>query len=312
MPEIINRWFKKSPESKNALPPEDIAKIVRDRQLDIFNFGVLGSDVEVPDKHNSKATKLPNLLRYSPKVIKHMQAMIGIFSSPKAFEIETGKFYHDNLTADVLYCKEGQNHVFYFTHNTIQHYLNGLIMSNKSGEGYSDLIVSILQENERRAGKWIADYNFFDFSTDETFERSFPGGNLHPERQMLLSFWFSPKKLDGIYFLKNYPSSQIVKDHLSFTGEKKASGFRFFNFHYDSLSHADKEEKMPYIEDLAVRYSSFLRKKGNIDFSIVEIGIVTLDGVKHWIYTGSEQASIQVKEERKVGVSSLNPLTANE
>lgn len=312
MPEIINRFFRRNPEKNNTLSPEAIARIVRDRQLDIFNFGVLGSDVEVPDKQNPKATKLPNLLRYSPKVIKHMQTMIGIFSSPRAFETETGKFYHDNVTADVLYCKEGQNHVFYFTHNTIEHYLNGLIIGNESGEGYSDLIVSILQENERRGGTWITDYNFFDFSTDETQGRSFPGGNLHPEQQMLLSFWFSPKKLDGSHFLKNYPSSQIVKDHLTFTGEKKVSGFRFFNFHYNSLSHADKEEKMPYIEDLAVRYSSFLRKKGDIDFSIVEIGTVTLGGVKHWVYTGSEQASIQVKEERKVGVSSLNPITASE
>ncbi len=311
MPEIINRLFGKNPERKANLNPEDIARIVRDRQLDIFNYGVLGSDIEVPNKQNSKATKVPHLLKYSPKVLKHMQTMIGIFSSPKAFETESAKFYHDETTADVLYCKEGKNHVFYFTHTSIEAYLNGLMMGTNN-EVYSDLIVSIMQENEIRNGVWMADYNFIDFSTDETLERSFPGGNLHPEQQMLLSFWFSPKKLDGNYFLKNYPSSQIVKDHLSFTGEKKASGFRYFNFHYDSLSHANKEEKMPYIEDLAIRYSSFLRKKGNIDFSIVEIGTITLDGTKHWIYTGSEQASIKVKEEKEVGVKSLNLSLASE
>lgn len=304
----LKELFKKSPEGRGEYSVHEIAKQAREVELNAMDFGVLGTDKLIPDAPDKKSTKLPHLLRYSPTILKHFETLRNILAEPKEFKIvdRVGMSWTDDVPdGDVIFRMEGKNPVYYFTHHLTSPYLNAwsaAISTYLSGEPY--LCVAILQNNEKMSGLWQSVYSFSDHS--EVSENNVAMSNLYPERHMALQFWFSPTKLTPNDFLEKFPSSQVVRDHLKLVGEKTDSGFRQIILHFEGKKYAEKELRdRIWRDDLPDIYAALLNKRGDFDFSIVEIGTAILGGKKHYVYTGSETARVHVKEESKVKNVSL-------
>src|SRR5688572_4112650 len=79
---------RRKERSRNELPPDETAVILRDLQLDMMNYGVLGSNTEIPQAENNRAVTLPHLLGYSQTVQRHFDAMRGILHAPTRFAVD--------------------------------------------------------------------------------------------------------------------------------------------------------------------------------------------------------------------------------
>lgn len=294
-PSLVSKLF----ERENIEQVHTTARELRDRSLDILDFGVISSTSEVPNKHDSKATKLPYLLRYSPIINSHMNNLRRILSSPREFQIvdKPGQAWRSDLPdGDVIYRRERKNHVYYFTHDLSSEDLNPFLAAfNSLKENDPFLCVSIVKINEG-THKHLWDLGYFFSIHDETSNINIKASNLSPERDMVLNFWFSPRRMDGEEIFKKFPTCEFVKGYLTFVGTEDIQGFRHHIIHYNALGQAEVEEKSNYIYDLAYQYSSYLRRKGNLQFSIVEIGKIKLHSQSYWVYTGSEQSGLEQKE----------------
>lgn len=290
--------FKRQRKEGPPQSPHEIAKYIRDVQLNMFDYGVIGSNTDLPQGPDPKAVKLPHLLRYSPTILQHMQTLIGILQSPREFQVTNQPDSWDESQrpdGDIIYSAEGKNHVYYFANHLMSPYLNSWAAAIDSLEkDIPSMHVYIMQENEKAKGIWTVDYNCRYF--DSTHKNNI-ASNFYPERDMVLNFTYSPTRLNGEFFSKNH-HARVVQDRLTYIGEKTTGDFRSFIYGFNALSLAESEAKQDYIKDLAERYSGFLRQKGNIEYAVVEVGTVTLNGKKHWVYTGSEQSGIEVPEEQ--------------
>ena len=282
----------------------EIAREIRDVQLNAIDFGVIGSHHDIPSQASKKASKLPTLLLYSGSIRNHFQTLRGVLSEPREFQIvdQVGQPWRDDVPdGDVIYRMESRNPIYYFTSHLTSPYLNSwaaAIDNLRSGKPF--LCIAILQNNESHDGIWEMAYNFTDHN-DMTSDNNVSMSNLYPERQMILQFWYSPKRLSAKYLFNNFPCAKVVKEHLSLVGDKENSDFRQIVFHFDGKRYADREEHDHiWRDDLPERYAAFLHKRGDFDFSIVEIGTTTLGGQKHWIYTGSEVARIEERSDQRV------------
>lgn len=293
--------FKRQRKEGPPQSPHEIAKYIRDVQLNMFDYGVIGSNTDLPQGPDPKAVKLPHLLRYSPTILQHMQTLIGILRAPRDFQItnqpDTG-WMGKKPDGDVIYSKNGKNHEYEFAHHLTSPYLNAWAAAfDKLAKEEPMLITYIIQQNELDNGTWYMGYRCRYWSNPNP---NTIGSNYFPERDKVLNFMYSPIRLDGKSMYKKMGFAPVVRDRVTFMGEVQKGNFRSFIYHFDALSFADLEAKQSYVDDLAERYSSFLRKKGNVEFAIVEVGTVTLNGKKHWVYTGSEQSGIEVPEEQNV------------
>lgn len=85
---------------------------------------------------------------------------------------------------------------------------------------------------------------------------------------------------------------------------------------HDAKKHANQKVIDSIIQiatngqELDALFRDFLRKKGSSRFSIVEIGTAVIDGRKHWIYTGSEQARVAERATLKNPLGFLKPVSA--
>lgn len=149
------------------------------------------------------------------------------------------------------------------------------------------LNIAIVQDNES-VSRWISSYHSLVFY-DSISPDSYGSSDLYPDHTLLLNFWFVPEALDGQQILDKLPMAKVVRDNIRFVGSTIRNGLTHSDFVYDALAQAEVEAETPYVDDLAEKFSTFLRERGNFTFSIVEAGLVSIDGKKHMIYTGSEK-----------------------
>jgi len=298
-------FFKrKNKEHGEKINTDEIARQIREIQLNAIDLGVLGSSQDIPSETNKKAIKLPILLHYSSTIRKHFQTLRGVLYEPREFQVvdKTGQPWRNDVPdGDVIFRMEGRNPVYYFATHLTSPYLNSWAAAMDSlSSGRPFLNIAILRNNSSHDGIWKMVYNFTDHK-DATSNNNVSMSNLYPERQMALQFWYSPKQLSAKYIFDKFPCAEIVKEHLNLVGDKKVSNFRQVIFHFDGKRFADREEHdRVWRDDLPDKYAAFLRKRGNFDFSVVEIGTTTLGGQKHWIYTGSEVARVEEKSGERV------------
>lgn len=289
----ISEFLGRDKEVKK--PPHAIAKELRKRQLDMMDYGVIGSSKPIPRDHTTDAVKLPHLLRYSGSVLAHFRTFRGVLNEPREFQIvdRVGQLANeDDPKGDVIYQQEGPDHVYYFAHHLTGPYLNSwaaALDNVETGKPYLNIAFAQTNQFVPRGG-WHCSYYYLEY--DDTSLRVINSSNLQPEKDMTINFWYSLKRLDGRTFLENFPACENTKAYISLTEERETEGFKEFVFRHDALSHAEEKAKIKYRDDLAERYSRFLIDKGNRKFSIVEVGTVELGDRKHWVYTGSEQAEI--------------------
>lgn len=303
MKKIFDYFLPNNSESGESLTPHEIAKQIRDIELNAIDYGARGSEYEIPNQLDRKATKLPTLLQYSRPVLNHLQTLRGILSSPREFQIVDSpnlSWRDENPDGDVIYRKEGPNHVYYFAHHLTSPYLNSWSAGlDNLARGEPFLGLAILENNDKMKGLWQSSYNYSDH--DETSDDSISMSHLYPEREMALQFWFSPKRLSAKSLFENFPSSKNLRDHLSLVGEKMSGDFRHVILNFDGKRMADFEEREHmWRDDLTERYVDLLRKRGNFDFSVVEIGKTQLGGEKHWVYTGSDISRVEEKSSDRV------------
>jgi len=234
----------------------------------------------------SKPSDVPSQIRdalgYSERTIKHMVGFNNALATARPDA--TSDDYHDisyvNPDVDMVFKQEGKNPVYYFAANVYQEHQATL------GEG-THLNMAIVQDNESRS-LWISSYHSLVLY-DSVSPDSYGSSNLYPDHTLLLNFWFVPEALDGQQILDKLGMAKVVKDCVKFVGTTIRNGLTHFDFAYDALAQAEVEADTHYVDDLAKKFSTFLRKRGNFTFSVVEAGLVSIDGKKHMIYTGSEK-----------------------
>ncbi len=290
---------------RNELSPDETAMLIRQRQLDMMNYGVLGSDIEIPNRDNSKAITLPHLLGYSHRLNHHFDVMRGVLHAPNQFQITPYNGLHSDETieGDVLYHQEGKNHIYSISNNVISPFTNPFIAAGDNPMLY----IYIIQDNNRKHGTWGASYHYL--ARNRLSEDNIGSSFLFPEKHMTLNFWYSPKQLTGkdIY---DYTKGdfETSRKNTKYIGEEKREGFRKFNFHFDAAATAETLESEPMPHSSDIEKAEFLRQKGDVEFSVVEVGTVMLGGKKHWVYTGSEHAQVAKKQPRTAlsGAHQLN------
>ena len=254
---------------------DKLAQMIEVRDHTLALFAEISKPADVP-------SQIRDALGYSERTITHM---IGFNNALAAARLDaTSGDYHDisyvNPDVDIVFKQEGKNPVYYFAANVFQEH------QALFGED-THLNIAIVQDNES-VSRWISSYHSLVFY-DSISPDSYGSSNLYPDHTLLLNFWFVPEALDGQQILDKLPMAKVVRDNIRFVGSTIRNGLTHFDFVYDALAQAEVEAETPYVDDLAEKFSTFLRERGNFTFSIVEAGLVSIDGKKHMIYTGSEK-----------------------
>ncbi|MBI2329767.1 hypothetical protein HYU94_00015 [Candidatus Daviesbacteria bacterium] len=104
-----------------------VARVIRETTLDLLEFGATGSDSPVPNSAETKAVKLPALLRLSPYIMRHYQVFSDILNAPRQFQITkqpNGGWNGEKPHGDVIYHKEECGDFYTFPHQLTSPHLN--------------------------------------------------------------------------------------------------------------------------------------------------------------------------------------------
>jgi hypothetical protein len=289
--------------------------------LDLGINGTLGSDIQIPKTPDKKAQKIAALLGYSSDTRIHLRTLMNILSAPAEFSLRKPQGQQVDAeyaeTGDVLHRLIEGYHYFQFTKGVDDPYLQGLQSGiNPYTMSSAQLDVSIYQ---RSGGLWAVSYFYAlprnRHSTEEEKNEVYYQDTKHninedlvsPERKFLLSFIFSPQKLNGLEVCRT-KISDFYMQFIQNLGPTKIGKFnaqnylfdagRLVNFYRNSNSPKDFEPEIYCLE-----------KDGNRQFQIVDVGREEIGNMTYHIYTGSEQALTQDRVASPSGSLSAAPHT---
>jgi hypothetical protein len=297
----------------NTLHPETVhglAQQIRDRTLDALDFGVIASETQLPHQLSDKTIRLPFLLRYSSQLISHMNNLRSILANPHEFELTTsqgGNWGCDKLAYNIVYESAGLDHIYYFNHPLLADTTASLEASPNSifeNEPFIDVAIVNVGEKKRH-GFWLTSYRYSVY--DSISPRNISGSDLQPEKSMLLNFWFSPKRLTGKQIQDYFYLSAHTRRYIEFLETKDQQGFRYHLYRHKAALHANSFQKFKSHWAEEPRVINSLLRKGDRDFTVVEIGTIDLAGQNYYIYTGSEQSGINESLFQTNSVASLKP-----
>lgn len=320
--ERVRRFFRRGETSvRQALPTHQVANQLREAWLDMFYFGVTGSDKPIPNEPSREATRLPSILHYSDRTSTHFQRLADILRVPREFKItETpnGEWRDVIPDGDVIYRKEDDKDLYYFPHELSSPYLNPVaaVLDKLYGDdAYLD--VSLMRKPSE---VWNMTYYLGFWGRTNIFEPDYPeviyqrdnrgfGGNgslVHPERAFLLEYIFSGQKLPASWFVENgYPP--YTTRYLSAQSEEKVGKFRVINLAFNAEAmaaalrkkdHLDPRPGVIHTNNSAEIHA--LEKDGNREYSIVELGSVRIGNLSYHVYSGAEQPLVKEREFRPV------------
>lgn len=300
--------------------PDEIARNIRSTLLDMMQYGVSGSNNRIPTESQQGAIPLPTLLRYSQKTLAHYKTLQGILRAPRDFSIvdadkvdDSGYTFSEEPETpdgDILKQDVGDGQLEYqFAHHLTSPFMNGFaaaVDTLSKEKPYLGVTIAHIQRDDL----WKVYYGFSKYYStniymDDYLEKrkqslfSSIGEAAHskvfPDKNALLTMAFSlksctPEDLLSLYF---NPSTQHM---ISFVERKIVGKFEVTTF----VLHAQKALEYFKKDDDRHRTSrealfkgnepeiAILEERGDIEFSIVKLGIKTIGTSTYHVYSGSE------------------------
>lgn len=210
------------------------AEEMRETVLDMMDFGVLGSDVSIPDAEIKSGIKLPALLRYSPHTMQHYKTFVGVLSDLRQYQLtdtpETS-WDSDEAHGNVIFESEDMIDMYVYPHHFTAPYLNALLGAlhiTEKGHPYLSIRTAL--------HKGIY-YNQLYGKIMDSFEmrRIRPNAGLRKALLTLIPDYYYNKKMDGVWstrYIYSHGSSYNVYDQEFLDGNY--AGY-MHNIGHDSL-----------------------------------------------------------------------------
>lgn len=302
-------------ERKEQLPEEKIAEIIRDKTIDMVDYGVVGSNSLIPESTEQNSIPVHTLLQYSHGTKQHLNALQGILRGPREFTIIDMADQKPGTTqgeGNVLLRKEKSGHYYEFPHEMTSPYINAFAAGfDTSRRKTARMGVDIKRDDNHNV--WVVEYGYHQPPPDSTiFDASYPDdwgkfirqsvGNfsspINPEKQLLLNFIFSPRELSGKEMIERLPFfyTNMTRECMSYKGTKDTGKFRTttlgFNAEnmYRKLKASEKSDPQEGAlhEGYATELTT-LQKQGNREFQVIQLGKTRIGTQAFFIYSAAER-----------------------